>query len=130
MKCISVHQPWADLIVDRGRPEIRCWNTKYRGRLLIHAGIKIEHRECARLGLTPRATGAIIGVVELVETEQLSSKRWEELKSQTHEIGGRCYGNKTFAWFFKNHRRFPESIPFRGKLGLFEVPDSWVCSCF
>ena len=21
MKCLSVHQPWADLIVDRGRPE-------------------------------------------------------------------------------------------------------------
>lgn len=126
MKCLSVHQPWADLIIDRGRPEIRCWDTKYRGKLLIHAGLKVEHQECRRLGLIPGARGAILGVVELVGIEQLNARRWEELRKQTLEAGELCYGDKTFAWFFKNHKRFPESIPFKGKLGIFDVPDGLV----
>ena len=78
------------------------------------------------MGLTLGIRGAILGVVELVSTEQLSAKRWEELKKQTLEAGELCYGDKTFVWFFKNHQRLSEVVPFRGKLGLFEVPDSLV----
>ena len=40
---ISIHQPWADLIV-RGIKDIdnRPWLTRFRGNILIQAGKKIE----------------------------------------------------------------------------------------
>lgn len=39
MKALTVRQPWASLIaVGAKRIETLSWSTKYRGRLLIHAG--------------------------------------------------------------------------------------------
>jgi hypothetical protein len=126
MKCLSVNQPWTDLIIDHGRPEIRKWNTKYRGRLLIHAGLKVQTAECKRLGLAPGTIGAILGMVELIDTELLIEERWQELQHQTLEAGKRCYGESTFAWFFGSHVRFLKPIPFKGKLGLFDVSDDTI----
>lgn len=41
MKCISLHQPWASLVVyGKKRVETRSWPTTYRGPLLIHASSK------------------------------------------------------------------------------------------
>lgn len=38
MKCISLHQPWASLVViAEKRFETRSWPTKHRGPILIHA---------------------------------------------------------------------------------------------
>ncbi|MDO8537145.1 MAG: Ada metal-binding domain-containing protein [bacterium] len=127
MKCLSVHQPWADLEADGIRSlEIRCWSTNYRGPLLIHAGLKIEKKECERLGRNPGATGAIIGIVDLVGIKQVSAKEWEDLRSLHLEAGLRCYEERTFAWVFANAQRFPEPIPLRGILGLFDVPDELI----
>lgn len=39
MMCLSMHQPWASLLVyGIKRVEGRGWNTDFRGRLWIHAG--------------------------------------------------------------------------------------------
>ena len=39
MLCLSMHQPWASLLVyGIKRVEGRGWNTDFRGRLWIHAG--------------------------------------------------------------------------------------------
>ncbi len=41
MKCISLHQPWASLVVLGAKKfETRSWPTSYRGPLLIHAAKK------------------------------------------------------------------------------------------
>ena len=38
MKCISIRQPWASLIIHHGKDiENRDWGTNVRGRVLIHA---------------------------------------------------------------------------------------------
>ncbi len=43
MKAISIHQPWADLIVFGHKDiENRSWTTRYRGRMLIHAGLTVD----------------------------------------------------------------------------------------
>ncbi|OGY99565.1 MAG: hypothetical protein A2945_02885 [Candidatus Liptonbacteria bacterium RIFCSPLOWO2_01_FULL_52_25] len=128
MKCLSVHQPWADLEVDGIRSlEIRCWPTNYLGPLLIHAGLKVEKKECERFGRNPGVTGVIIGVVSLTNgTKRVSTREWEELRSLHLESGPRCYGNKTFAWTFESAQRFLEPILFRGVLGLFDVPDALI----
>lgn len=40
MICLTMHQPWASLLVyGIKRAEGRGWNTDFRGRLWIHAGI-------------------------------------------------------------------------------------------
>jgi len=39
MKAITIHQPWASLLITGAkRYETRCWVTRYRGELAIHAG--------------------------------------------------------------------------------------------
>ena len=41
MKCLSVCQPFAELIVQGKKTiELRKWNTKFRGEFLIHAAKK------------------------------------------------------------------------------------------
>jgi hypothetical protein len=123
MKCLSIHQPWADLEVEGRRGlEIRKWSHPHRGPLLIHAGLKVEKEECKRLGVIPSVTGAIIGLVHLVDIRLLlSENEWERLRSKHLEAGGRCYGDQTYGWFLEKAYRFPKAIPFRGVLGVFEV---------
>src|SRR5437016_10859136 len=43
MKALSVRQPWAWLIVNGHKDiENRSWQTKFRGKLLIHAGQRFD----------------------------------------------------------------------------------------
>ncbi|MGI0083073.1 MAG: ASCH domain-containing protein, partial [Nitrosopumilaceae archaeon] len=52
MKCLSVSQPYADLIVQGKKTiELRTWNTKFRGEFLVHAPFKIKKDACKRLGI-------------------------------------------------------------------------------
>ena len=129
MKCLSVRQPWADLIVNGKRfLEIRKWLTKYRGKILIHASLKIEKHECQRLNISPGYTGAIIGIVDLVSIKKLSKAEWSRMRHLHLEVGSRPYGEKTFAWIFRNPKKLTKPLPFVGKLGLFnvDVPDELV----
>lgn len=124
MKCLSIHQPWADLEVTGKRGlEIRKWSHPHRGTLLIHAGLKVEKEECARLRVSPSVTGAIIGLVHLVDIRLLSEKEWEHLRSKHLEAGERCYGDKTYGWFLEKAYPFPKAIPYRGVLGVFDVDE-------
>ncbi len=92
MKAISVQQPWAWLIV-RGYKDIenRSWLTKQRGRVLIHAGQKFDHRALTnhRLrgtilsiltanGLKPEdlQRGGIVGSVEIVDCVAFDPGMW------------------------------------------------------
>ena len=44
MKCLSIKQPWAWLIVNGYKPvENRTWRCDYRGPLLIHAGKNFDY---------------------------------------------------------------------------------------
>ena len=127
MKCISIHQPWADLIVDRKRRlEIRKWTTPHRGILLIHASLTVDWPECDRLGVTPSEKGAIIGASELTSIHELTEQKWVVLRSLHLEDGPLPYGDNTFGWFLKNAYRFKKPIPFRGALGIFNVPDDLI----
>lgn len=125
MKCLSVRQPWADLILDKGKVEIRSWATKFRGRVLIHAST-IDYVECSRLGVKPGQFGVVIGIADLVVVRPLSGREWKRLRRKHFVSGPRPYGDKTYGWFFKNPQRFSEPLYVRGMLGLFNVRDSLV----
>ena len=49
MKCLSLKQPFADLLaLGEKTVELRKWNTKFRGKFLIHASKNIDKEACER----------------------------------------------------------------------------------
>lgn len=47
MQVITIRQPWATLIaLGEKEYETRSWQTKYRGKLAIHAGKQIDIEAC------------------------------------------------------------------------------------
>jgi hypothetical protein len=135
MKSISIRQPWASLILKAGKDvENRCWPTRFRGRILIHAakGMTRDEREDAidfavhairagHPGETAHTTtlrelgfafedlprGGIIGSVEIVDCVRISASPW-------------------FVGKYGFLLRDPQPLPFRplkGQLGFFDVPD-------
>ena len=133
--------------------ENRPWNTYYRGPLLIHAskGFNREHydwiaanenRLCCILP-QPEALihGALIGVVNLVRvmkkvdsTEPMfghgvsigdTARELEYLSEHDSAFCSYWYFGP-FGFVLEGAREFRESIPYRGSLGLFDVPDNVV----
>jgi hypothetical protein len=130
--CLSVRQPWASLIIAGIKDvENRTWQTHYRGKLLIHAGKQhdrnavpcIEHcnrpacdgcplevsRQQEVVGLD-LPHGAIIGEVELVACIKLTTGPW---------VNPGCW-----QWVLALPKKYDKPIPYKGKLGLFEVKDA------
>lgn len=125
MKCISIQQPWAGLILTGYKDiENRSWSTAHRGRLAIHAGAKMYEDSFTsataimkRIGkrIDPRGMAqftrsAIVGYVDLIDIVVESDSPW-----YTGDIG----------WILANPVAI-KPIPYRGKLGLFDIPDSLI----
>ena len=128
MKCLSLTQPWATLVaLGAKKMETRSWSTKYRGPLAIHAAKRFPatakafaETERALDRLPSRlALGAIIAVVDLTQvqpTEFLIGR----LSGLEHYYGD--YSPGRFAWRLDNVRRLANPVPFKGSLGLFDIP--------
>ena len=122
-KAITIRQPWAQYCVRWRRGEVRPWKTTYRGPLVIHASLKIDpaYRDTLRNLDVP--LGTLVGIVELVDCERVRSERaWREIRRDLGEEGSRPYGADTTVWRFANCREFMRPIPWKGRLGLFEIP--------
>lgn len=115
--CLSVRQPWADLIVD-GIKEVenRSWSTNFRGFILIHASRTVDRAALQRvthlLGISPASEyrpviGAIIGYTEILDCVMRHTSRFFE---------------GPYGFVLANSQRFRSAIPARGQLGIFEVP--------
>lgn len=121
MKALSIRQPWAWLIIHGGKDiENRTWHTKFRGRFLVHAAQGMTSNEftqallyCYDRGLPmpdrgDMQRGGIIGSVELVDSLDTSDSPW-------------YMGQKGF--LLRDPRPLPAFVPYKGRLGFFEVPD-------
>lgn len=120
--CLSIRQPYAWLIVQGIKPvENRTWATKFRGRVLIHAGVtypKRDHRDDleswgARGYPADRESmlGGIVGEAVIVD----------------------CVKQHASAFFFgpygfvlERPKAYARLIPLGGRLGFFGVPSSLV----
>jgi len=122
LKCISVSQPFADLIISGKKTiELRKWNTNFRGEFLIHAPIKISLMDCKRLKINNKLlTGVIIGKAELYDVKKYNSleeiKKDKKLHFSSKNFQGKIYGFK-----IKNAKPLRIPIPWKGRLGLFDV---------
>ena len=122
MKCISVSQPFAELIITGKKTiELRKWNTNFRGEVLIHAPLKIRIKDCKRLKINQRfVTGAIVGKVELYDVKKYNSAK-EIREDKEFHLASKYIHEKTFGFFLKNPKQFRIPIPWKGQLGLFDV---------
>lgn len=113
MKALSIQQPWAWAIIHAGKDvENRTWPTQFRGRVLIHAGKKLDcdgEELLVALGLQPDMWfGGVIGAVDIVDCVTEMDSPWF------------C---GPYGFVLKN----PEPLPFRpcrGRLGFFNLEDS------
>ena len=122
MKCLSVSQPFADLIISGKKTiELRKWNTNFRGEFLIHAPIKIRVEDCKRLKITKKlVTGVIIGKAELYDVKKYNSSK-EVKNDQKFHFASKNFQDKTFGFKIKNAKPLRIPIPWKGQLGFFDV---------
>lgn len=89
MKALSLTQPMAWAVFQGKDIENRNWNTKFRGRVMIHASKKFNENHYAflwqnkeKLGLTDIPApedfihGAVLGEVDIVSVVQAHSSPW------------------------------------------------------
>jgi hypothetical protein len=148
VKCISVLQPWASLIVlGHKKIETRSWNTKHRGEIYIHAsqstkGLKMLDRfpyesinnhleDIDMLGNFDFPLGAIIGKVNLVSTIPTSTVNIINCDGVNHQSGKSWkffkqelafgdYSPNRYGWLLDNPVAFDKPIPAKGKLSSWE----------
>ena len=123
MKALSIKQPFAWLIANGIKDiENRKWRSNYRGRLLIHASktwdqqgyeyVKFHTMDSESQLPSERDEydfGAIIGVVTMVDVVQFHPSKW-------------FFG--PWGFVFELPKVFQDPKPYRGQLGIFDVPDS------
>jgi len=122
LKCLSVCQPFADLIVEGKKTiELRNWNTKFRGEFLVHSAKKIRNDDCKRLGIAKNfVTGAIIGKVELYDVKKYLSEQELKKDSKFH-FAKINFNGKKYGFLLQKAKKFHVSIPYKGQLGFFDV---------
>ncbi len=122
MKCLSISQPFADLVVSGKKTiELRNWNTNFRGEFLIHAPIKIREEDSKRLKISKKiVTGAIIGKAEIYDVKRYNSKSQVSSDYKKH-FASKNFHERRYGFLIKNAKSFRIPIPYKGKLGFFEV---------
>ena len=127
VKCISIRQPFAHLILHGGKDvENRTWRTYYRGPLLIHAGLEWWRGQYPPMPWNgdfawqfgdqvvacpqdaPR--GGILGLVYLRGCVQGYDSEWAE------------HDPEIWHWLLGNPVVFAKPIAYKGRQGLFDVP--------
>jgi predicted transcriptional regulator len=122
-KCLSVSQPFADLIIKGKKTiELRNWDTRFRGEFLIHSPIKIRLDDCKRLGIDQKtlAVGAIIGKATIYDVKKYQSKK-EFLDDKKFHFAGSEFSDAKYGFMLENSKEFKIPIPYKGKLGFFDV---------
>lgn len=129
MKALSIRQPWAAAILYAGkRIENRTWYSGFRGEFLLHAGQTFDRDTDLDFGgnlpdnadpYSPVNRGALLGVATITACIPVSAvphdqRRWA--------IGPWCF-------VLANVRAFAQPIPYKGRLGFFDIPDTF-CNSF
>lgn len=135
MKALTLWQPWATLVaMGEKQFETRCWETKYRGELAIHAAAKIPPRYLgasrynpnfisemadvldirrdsvvAKIDFLPRA--AVLCIIRLVHIEPTTRLR-DVLCERELTFGN--YEDGRYAWTLELLETFDEPIPAKG----------------
>lgn len=122
MKCLTIKQPWASLIVNGYKEyEFRSWKTNYRGKIYIHAGLGKEKKMIDKVQEynLEYISGAVIGEAEIVDCI-LVDENFNNLLSEKNKL---VYSNNyvgLYAWKLNNIKKYEKPIYVKGKLSLWE----------
>jgi hypothetical protein len=143
MKALTVKQPWASLVVEGIKDiENRTWKTNFKGRVLIHAGIRPDNirlevegqastQEIEILSTLGRVEdeglfGCIIGSVEIVDCVINHPSIWAEKSYYAVNLNSLPFNEEDekdqiiYNWVLANPIKFPEPIPAKGKLSFWK----------
>jgi hypothetical protein len=107
--------------------EIRSWKTKHRGLLAIHTGMKINYRCRAyyhKYNISTEPRGFFLAITRLVvifEYTEDDHFRWDIGR---HGLWRKPQYKKIFGWQLEDIKKLANPIPYRGRQGLFDVPDN------
>jgi activating signal cointegrator 1 len=139
MKALTLTQPWATLVaIGAKKIETRSWSTSYRGSIAIHAakGFPKWAREftqeqvCSQavcfsqwppLGYPWYPLGFVLATGRLVHcmlTQQVPHLLPTLWTPREREFGD--YAPDRYAWILEDIKPFPEPIPAKGALGLWD----------
>lgn len=88
MKVLTLRQPWATLVAEGIKKyEFRSWKTKYRGKILIHAGTGIDKDDMKKyenmnLEFPSRRIIAVVEIKDCLELDEELNKdmlKWERI---------------------------------------------------
>ena len=123
MKVLTIKQPWATLIAEGYKQyEFRTWNTKYRGDILIHAGLSCDKEALKRfehLNLEyPK--GCIVAKATLTDSIYID-KEFVRIVGPTNPLVYKNIINKGdwkgYGFKLENIKKI-KPIPIKGQLGL------------
>ena len=124
MKVLTIKQPFASLIAEGYKEyEFRTWKTKYRGPLLIHAGLGVDKEAMKRyekLNLNyPK--GKIIAKVNLTDCIEVDNNLKSRLKEKNYLVyqGAINSNKKEYALKLENVEKI-EAISIKGKLSFWD----------
>jgi uncharacterized protein YjbI with pentapeptide repeats len=115
MKCLSLKQPYKDLLVSGKKTiETRTWNTKFRGQFLVHASKTINEEACKRLKMdrTKLVTGAIIGKANLYGAKFYKSKS-SFVKDKNKHFAGTNYSKPKNGFLVNQAKNLISLYPLR-----------------
>ena len=128
MKCLSLKQPFADLLAHGEKTiELRKWNTSFRGEFLIHASKTIDIESSERLDMNSNkfTIGAIIGSAFLYDVKVYSNR--EEFKKDRHKhfsVITKYFEGYRYGLLIRDAKLLKNPIPYPVKLRFFEVDEN------
>lgn len=124
MKCLSIKEPYASLIMHKYKMiETRSWKTNYRGELFIHASIKMVDKKLLNNDVLELIKdikmnyGKIICKVKLVDCIYMDDEFIKEIRQNKKEYACGRYEVGRYAWILEDIEPIP-SIDAKGKLNI------------
>ncbi len=117
MKALSLKQPFAELVVSGEKTiELRNWNTKFRGKFLVHASKIPDSKSMKSFGYDKLPVGVIVGEAELVDVK-VYENNVEHAKDKNKHLADSAWGK--YGFVLENAKRL-ELIKAKGMLGFWK----------
>ena len=122
MKCLSLRQPYAELVVaGRKTIETRTWKTNFRGKFLIHASKAIDKENCDMLNIdcSKLTRGMVVGLVFLCDVKRYATK--QDFVADKDRHFSSSFSEPKYGFLLKDAKKLSKPILVAGHLGFFEV---------
>ena len=117
MKALTLKQPWAELIfLGKKIIELRKWNTKFRGKFLIHSSKIPDAKNMNKFGFDNLSNGFILGEANLLDVKKYKNEE-EFNKDKNKHLADGSWGK--YGFILGNVKRI-KPIPAKGQLNFWE----------